>query len=128
MKTLKGVLVNTKDNTIKECTLEYNDFLPSIYGLLDCDTIDIVARRFGNQTYSIVCDDEGLFKEKVIPAVITFHDGQVVEQLVGNVFICSQDDEGELASLTHEQVEEICRVQAEFYDEKTLRTCLVAHL
>jgi len=128
MKTLKGVLVNTKDNTIKPYSLEYDEFLPAIYGLLDCETIDIVARKFGSHRLDIVCDDEGLFKEKVIPSVITFSEGKVVENIVGNVFICASDDEGELVSLTHEQEQAVLHVQASYISDNELRNCLVSHI
>lgn len=108
-KVIKGVLVNTQTNEIKPYSFEYEEtkFLPNIYELLGCECIDIVSRKFGEHTLDIICDDEGLLKEDQSPSIFTFNRHNLVEQLVGNVFICSSNDEGESISLTEEQVQSV---------------------
>lgn len=110
-KVINGVLVNTQTNQISRYPFEYEEqdngkttFLPNMYALLNCDCIDIVSRKFGKHTLDIICDDEGLFKEDNKVSILTFSKHSLVEQLVGNVFICTHDEEGESISLSEEQI------------------------
>jgi len=113
-KQIKGVLVNTQTNEIApysfECEEQENGkttFLPNMYALLNCGCIDIVTRMFGDYALDIVCDDEGLFKEDNKVSILTFSGKQLVEQIVGNVFICKANDEGESVSLTEEETQAV---------------------
>lgn len=108
MKKLRGVLV--ANNEIKEFELEYNNY-KDFYPLLNCSTFDIQTRQFNGEWLDIYCDDEGLLKANPKPSVLTFSDGELVEQIVGNVFIISHNDEGEIISLTEEQIKKVLDTQ-----------------
>ena len=73
----------------------------SIYELLHCSTFTIATRRFGKYTFDIYLDDEGLLKQDQIVTAIS---NDMNEMLVGNLFIVSHDDDGEVVSLTDEQI------------------------
>ena len=104
MKKIKGVLV--ANGEIKEFELEYNNY-KDFYPILDCDTFDIQTRKFNGEWLDIYCDDEGLLKTGNKPSILTFSNGELVEQIVGNVFIVNHDDEGETISLTDEQIKKV---------------------
>lgn len=108
MKKLKGVLV--ANNEIKEFEFEYNNY-KDFYPLLNCSTFDIQTREFNGEWLDIYCDDEGLLKTNPKPSILTFSNGELVEQIVGNVFIVSHDDEGETISLTDEQIKKVLDTQ-----------------
>ena len=104
MKKIKGVLVSNGE--IKEYELEVNNY-KDYYKILDCDTFDIVTRKFGDEWLDIYCDDEGLLKSGNKPSILTFCDGNLVEQIVGNAFITSHNDEGDTISLNDEQIKKV---------------------
>lgn len=110
-KKIVGVLVDVNNNVVNVTRIEYdtndNDYLDVYYKVLNCDTFDIVTRRIGSSHYSIYCDDEGLFKEDNKPSAITFDGARVVEVLVGNLFVCKHNDDGETISLTDKEMDEI---------------------
>ena len=104
---IKGILItpNQKETKPRVYEAEINSY-KDYYPLLECDTFDIQSRRFKDKWLDIYCDDEGLFKEINRPSILTFNkNGQLVEQIVGNVFIVNHDDEGNTISLTDEEVE-----------------------
>lgn len=103
MKKIKGVLITPKNNSIKVYELEEKSF-EDYYPLLECETFDIQTRKFNGEYLDIYCDDEGLFKEGNKPSIITFDNGKIVEQIVGNVFIVGHNNEGQTISLTDEQI------------------------
>ena len=104
MKKIKGVLVS--NGVIKEYELEYNNY-KDFYPLLNCDTFDVQSRKFNGEWLDIYCDDEGLFKANNKPSILTFSNGELVEQIVGNAFIVAHNDEGDTISLTDEQVQKV---------------------
>ena len=115
-KFINGVLVNTHNNTIQRYTFEYDyneeegnsNFLPRMYGLLDCDTIQVVERKIANKWHDIICDEEGLFKQHNIPSVITLDENdEIIEQVVGSVFVCGHDDEGEFVSMSEQEIAQV---------------------
>lgn len=135
--TIKGVLVNTQSNIIAEYSLEYDKhkngkstFLPKIYSLLNCSTINIISRKFGDLWLDIVVDDEGLLKWNNLPSVYTLNKEtrQLLEQIVGNVFVCGHDANGELVSLNDNEIQVVLKqlYSIEFESEK--RKVLVATL
>ena len=127
---IKGILItpNQKETKPRVYEAEINSY-KDYYPLLECDTFDIQSRRFKDKWLDIYCDDEGLFKEINRPSILTFNkNGQLVEQIVGNVFIVSHDDEGNTISLTDEEVEAVLsavKVMAglESNEEYTLCIC-----
>ena len=104
MKKIKGVLVS--NDVIKEYELEYNNY-KDFYPLLNCDTFDVQSRKFNGEWLDIYCDDEGLFKANNKPSILTFSNGELVEQIVGNAFIVAHNDEGDTISLTDEQIQKV---------------------
>ena len=98
MKKLLGVLVDVENEEAK--VIEIADNLDEFYKTLNCDTIDIVKRKIGIKHFYIVCDDNGLFQEQ--PKISAIDNlGEVM--LVGNLFIVSGDNEGNLVGLTNEE-------------------------
>lgn len=118
---LKGVLIKPMlaipENHSKDfiannvaAMVEISGDLDSLYRVLDVDTIDIVVRKIGDNHFDIVCDDEGLFKDPVLPSMLT-RKGEAL--LVGNLFVCHHDEQGNLTSLTDDEAkmirDHICR-------------------
>lgn len=136
-KTINGVLLNTLTNTVAEHSLDYekNDngktnFLPKIYSLLNCSLIDIIYRKFGDLWADIVVDDEGLLQEHLIPSVYTFDKTtkKALERIVGNVFICSHNEDGELVSLSDKEIKTVLNQVYSIEFEGENRKVLVANL
>lgn len=92
---ITGVLVDVKAGTVKETTLDAN--LDSYYSALNCSCIDIVSRRLGPYRFDIICDDEGLLTDN---PRISGIDPQGLPALVGNLFFCRHDSNGNITSLT----------------------------
>lgn len=99
---LKGFLIDLRDGTAK--AVEFEDKLEELYKLTNCDCIDITMRKVGNFEYDIVCDDEGLLKDRKIPTACNEKNEPM---LVGNLLFCNHDDEGGLASLSDEQLRDL---------------------
>lgn len=103
-KKLKGFLIDPINGTAG--VVDFVDKLDVLYKLLNCDCIDITVRKVGKFEYYIVCDDEGLLKDKVIPTAFNENNEPA---LVGNLLFCNHDDEGNLASISDEQLQELER-------------------
>lgn len=104
--TINVVVLDTTENVIHAKSIERD--LDTYYKTINCDLIDIVERKIGNNYYDIICDDEGLFKEGNPTAIITTdNDDNMVEQIVGSVIICSHDDDGGTIGLTDKQIDEV---------------------
>lgn len=109
MKKIKGVLVNVNTRTIESFILNYNNY-KDLYSLLNCDTLDVTSRKFGNHLYDVYCDDEGFLKDDWTPSAFSEEQPES-DFLVGNLFICSHDKYGDIDSLTDEQIEEILKTE-----------------
>ena len=101
-KKITGVLIDTKANTAKVVTID--DTLDAYYSALNCSCIDIVSRTIGESEkyFTIVCDDEGLFK--ATPCISAVSDlGEPM--LVGSLFITDfAPGTGELVSLSDKEL------------------------
>lgn len=86
--------------------LETEGGLQEWYRLIKCDLIDIVSRKIGGRYYDIICDDEGLYKERAKPTAL---DADQQPQLVGNLVICNTDGEGNETTLTDEDISHILK-------------------
>ena len=105
MKKIKGIFVDVDTRTVKPYTLHYSSH-KDLSSLLNCDILDVTRRKFGSQIYDVYCDDEGLLKDDWVPSA--FSDEQPeYDFLVGNLFVCSHTSDGDIASLTDEQIKEI---------------------
>lgn len=105
MRKIKGLLIDVKTDPgmVVEKELD-DDILESYYDVLQCNVMDIVVRNIDGTPYNIVCDDEGLFDEKPIVSAV---DQNYQPMLVGNLFVCNDDGEGRLTSLTEEDLQKI---------------------
>ena len=103
-KTLNAVFVSPEG--IKNISVP--DCLDSFYQTLGCDLIEIISRNINGKPYEIICDEEGRFKDGNAPSILTFHGGEIVEDIVGKILIVgTADDEGELTSLSEDDVKGI---------------------
>lgn len=109
MKNIKGVLVDVNARTVEPVTLHYSSY-KELYPLLNCETFDVTRRKFGNQVCDVYCDDEGLLKEDWIPSALSEEQPEN-DFLVGNLFVCTHSSDGDIASLTDEQIEEILKTK-----------------
>lgn len=94
MKSIKGVLIDVKNGQARVAVIP--DTLEGYYEAVDCDCIDIVARKIGGKYFEIVCDDEGLLKDNPKVSGIGV-DGKPM--LVGNLFVCGLKG-GDLRSIS----------------------------
>ena len=78
--------------------------LETYYDMINCRCIDIADRNIYGKTYCIVCDDEGLLKREPKISAVT---GDGEPMLVGNLLILNRGTEGNLASLTYDDVARI---------------------
>lgn len=101
---IKGILIDVKNEKVE--TIEIDKTLKEYYRILNCDTIDITERKIGDNTYDIICDDEGLFKSKPKISAIT---KQSQPALVGNLFIVKFDGREDETSLDDEDIELIMK-------------------
>lgn len=99
---VKGFLIDVWNGEAK--VVEFEDKLENIYKMLNVEIIDVTERKIENHVYDVVCDDEGLFKEKRIASA---YDSKGEPVLVGSLLLVNHDDEGNFASLTDEQVIEL---------------------
>lgn len=115
MKKIKSIILKAGSQLPPVATI-INDDLDEFYKIIECDTIDIVARKIGNTYYDIICDDEGLFKDNPIVSVVS-EDG--LPLICGTIIICNSK-EGNLTSLKEGDIDIIkkhIRV-AEFKESK----------
>lgn len=109
---MRAVYLNEKE--IKE--IEFTDSLDEMYRLIDCRCIDIIQRKIGGKYYTIVVDDEGLFKELPRPSAIG-DEGDVM--LVGNLIITSGAHGEHLKGITTKDVDNIIDNAFMAYNLKT---------
>lgn len=93
------VLVLDTDNVSMEVR-DIEDELEVFYEIIGCRCIDIPSRKIGSKYYDIIVDDEGLLVGKMVSAI----DENFEPMLVGNLIICNSDQEGNLVSLTDEDI------------------------
>ena len=101
MQKIKAVYLKAGSSEAPTVITIGKENLDEYYKLLNCDTIDIVYRQFGNKVFSIIIDDEGRLKES--PIVSIFRKPSYIPDIVGSVLICGHVDlEGNLTSLSKE--------------------------
>lgn len=76
--------------------------LDDYYYYLECNTIDIVQRSVKGRLFDIICDDEGLFKKN---NYVSARNKIGEPMLVGNLLFCHHDEEGNMTSITEEEIE-----------------------
>lgn len=129
IKNVKGVVVDVVKNEIyvKEITYDdvKDDYLDEYCKVLNCDTFDIVNRRFGKYHLDVYCDDEGLLKENKKVALVTYKGSQIVEIICGNVFIVGHK-EAETISLTDDEINEVFKYCKQVFISNKVRKIVVA--
>ena len=113
MKTIKGVLVDTK-NGIKEIALEIKDYT-DIVDLCKCDYITCVTRKIGGVIVDVYCDEEALLKSAREPSIITRKNGTIIEVLFGNCFICKHNRNGDIMSLSRNEIAKVLDAKASMW-------------
>ena len=101
-KSVKALLIDIENRLVRYVQIvDYKDILKA----LDCEYIDVVERELLNQgePYTIYCDDIGKLVRKRISAYNPLNG----ETIVGNIIVSLTDDEGEMISLTDEQMNDI---------------------
>lgn len=122
---MKAVLFDVKKNDASVIDLPDECDLETLYTKLDCKTIDIVDRFFNGTNYSVILDDEGLFKQDNIPSIFTTGtDEGVVETIVGNVIVCKYNDNGGMISLSDKDISTIMGCVFSVGDKKFLHASI----
>ncbi len=108
---IRGILL---DGDKKPKIVEVEDKLEEYYKLLDCDLIEIIRRRTDSDVYkhlgeiniTIITDEEGLLKGRTIvpSAYLINKEGYIEEVLLGKIFVCDEDIDGNLKSLSDEKI------------------------
>ena len=98
---IRGLLIDEK--TGKVSVKDVDDDFRALQQVIDADFFEIARRKIGDKTYAIVCDDEGLLKDRRITAVNL---GYSYDILFGSLFICNELGP-ELASLLDVDINKI---------------------
>ena len=103
MPQLRGLLIDVKNKRVTDALVD--DEPEVFHNILDTSTIDICTRPIGKRLFRFVCDDEGLYKDPVIPSYTHSEAGE----LVGNIFVVSHTTTlfGSLMGLSDEDVDYI---------------------
>lgn len=102
MKKIRGILIDVDmDHPI---LIEVEDQLEKYYDILNCRCIDIVTRKIGDKYFDIICDDEALLKGDPILTAIS---RDKKSYLFGNLLIVNSDNDGNLRSLSKDDIDTI---------------------
>ena len=81
------------------------DTLNEYYQLLGCQCIDMVSIDMDGYSYDVVCDDEGLFRDPMVPTLYISEE----QVLFGNLAFVKIDEEGYTVGLDKEDIERLLR-------------------
>ena len=79
------------------------DTLNEYYHVLGCQCIDMVAIDVDGYSYDVVCDDEGLFREPMVPTLYISEE----QVLFGSLAFVKIDEEGYTVGLDKEDIEKL---------------------
>ncbi len=114
---MKVLYLNVNEGKYPE-VLEIEDELDTYYKLIGCDCIDIITRIWRKRRYTVICDDMGFYKPNLKVAI--WDETKRDIPIVGNVVICGAGDvEGNLTSLTDEDVEILLKNVGGMYNTRT---------
>lgn len=81
--------------------------LKDYYRLLECDTIEAPEFQIDDEIVTVICDEEGLFKEN---PMVRIWNSKNEPLIVGNIFLCKANYEtGEFTSLENKTIEKIIK-------------------
>lgn len=107
MRKIKVLFLDVEKEAKAFQALEIEDDYEQYLKILRIDALDIVRRNIAGKPYQIVVDDNGLLKNAPICSV---EDHNGYPELYGNIIITGLcDNEGNLTSLTQEDIENICK-------------------
>lgn len=122
---ITGILLDVLNmKTPRPYTIETSN-LQSYYTALGCDVFDITTRKIGRGYYDVYCDDEGLLKCNPILSAV---DSDGSPALVGNLFVCKHDAEGNTIGLSEHEIYDIVRSTKTVCDMRGLYTVLVCDI
>ena len=98
---IRGIHIDDKTGMVS--IKKVDDDFRALQQVIDADFFEVARRKIGNKTYAIICDDEGLLKDRRITAI---NMGYSEDILVGSLFICNELGP-ELVSLLDVEVNEI---------------------
>lgn len=107
MNKITGLLVDVESKTMKRITVD--DSREEYYRILKCGMIDCITRQVKGVRCVVVCDDCGRLKEEQIPSMIGISQEKrtLQEIIVGNIFVCKSDEDGNFVSLTDKEIKKI---------------------
>jgi len=103
--------------------IDVDDDLSSLHEAIG-GYIDIVTRRIGSdgREYAIICDDEGILRDREVTAV-----RGCFQALVGNLLIVRKGTRGDLKSLTNKDIDYISKSMKDIWtcaDHAVVRSVL----
>ena len=107
MNKITGLLVDVESKTMKRITVD--DSREEYYRILKCGMIDCITRQVKGVRCVVVSDDCGRLKEEQIPSMIGISQEKrtLQEIIVGNIFVCKSDEDGNFVSLTDKEIKKI---------------------
>lgn len=107
MNKITGLLVDVESKTMKRITVD--DSREEYYRILKCGMIDCITRQVKGVRCVVVCDDCGRLKEEQIPSMIGISQKKRTceEIIMGNIFVCKSDGNGNFVSLTDKEIKKI---------------------
>jgi hypothetical protein len=85
--------------------IDESDTLSEYYELLDCGQIDMVTISADGHSYDVVCDDEGLFRQPLVPTLYVSEE----QVLFGDLAFVKIDEEGKSIGLEKEDITRLLR-------------------
>ena len=123
MKTLKTILLNVHAfPMVTADVITVEDDLHAFYEKLQCDLIELPQRKIGDKYFTIMCDEEGAIKMDPICSAVDNEEDQN-PMLFGSLMFFNDDGEGDLTSLTDEDIGIIMSHIKDFGDYKMLVGC-----
>lgn len=88
--------------------VELESTLEEYYKLLNCDCIEMISRKFNNTYYDVIVDEEGLFKQNLVPTAQSYDENGVkFETIFGNMLVTKVNEEGDCVDLNAEDIKNI---------------------
>ncbi len=127
MNKITGLLVDVENKKMNRITIE--DDLEVFRRILKCKTIDCPTRRIKGVRVIVLCDDCGRLKEEQIPSMIgvSLKKRTLEEIIMGNIFICKADKEGNFASLSDREIKKILSSRTYVGELSDLQPVLVSN-
>lgn len=118
MEQVEVLVITPKSVDLKVLNDDYKEFKKAIN---ITSPIDCVSRKIGDKYYDIWLDDEGLFKENEDGTISGIGINTEYEEVfAGNIIIANNDGEGNVLSLSEDDIDNIYKHIAIVKDEFTV--------